>query len=922
MNSTMLEPDRVESTDSRIPVNYTYTPVLVDILQHLRASLVVSTYQAGKVLVIGAHSGQLAISIMDYDRPMGVAIGQDKIAIGAGSAIHFLNSNHAAASNVKPAGSHDGCFVPHTSRHTGKILVHDLGWGTDGLWVVNTLFSCLCTLDETHSFVPRWKPSFISQLADEDRCHLNGMAMEFGQPRFVSVLAQSDTAAGWRADKARSGCLIDVQSGETLASGLCMPHSPRIRNGELFVLNSGHGNLSRVDRSTGQLDPIESVPGYTRGLAFHGQFAFVGLSRIRETNVFGGLPISEHRDELCCGVAVIDMTTGKTVATFRFLSGVEEIFAVDVIPGFVNLAVGGANHAEKQNEIWIVPAKPPAHQLNDPSQSAVSLNSLKAQASKAHEEGRLQEALQGYELALKQSPDSPEILTLLGNLQQDLANPSAALACYQKSAELQPRQSHTQRNLGILYSAKNQPHRALHHFELAQKADPHPMNFVLGANLLPVIYDSKEQVQYWRDRLTSCVSNLVESGVTIDTADSMIPTSFYLAYQGENDRVLMEQLAKIYRGVQCCDSAKEGSWKPKGKKLRVGFVSAYFCQHTIGRLNLGVIQRLPRDEFEVTIIALASHNDQRSNEFRKAADHYVEVPRQPAKARKIIADLGLDILIFADVGMDSLSQTLCYSRMAPIQAATWGHPNTTGSPAIDYFISSDLAEPDDAQDHYSETLIRLPSLGVYYERPSLAGTRRDKAHFGLDPKRRVYLCPQTLFKFHPDFDEVLRGILEANPGGDLAIIRSSTPEWNEDLLHRWERVLPDARNRLKFLASQPRPEFLHLLSIADVILDPFPFCGGNTSFEAIAIGAPVVTLPGKYLRGRLTHAMYERMQFPGLIASSVEHYVELALQVANNDRVSREIKEAMIPSSTKLFECAVDVRAYSEMLKRIGRETL
>jgi uncharacterized protein (TIGR03032 family) len=143
---------------------------------------VVSTYQAGKVLVLRAHQGKLTISLMDYERPMGVAAGQGTIAIGSGSSIHFLRANHSVAPSVAPAGSHDGCFVPHTARHTGKILVHDLGWGTEGLWLVNTLFSCLCTLDDSHSFVPRWKPSFISNLADEDRCHLNGMASDRSLP--------------------------------------------------------------------------------------------------------------------------------------------------------------------------------------------------------------------------------------------------------------------------------------------------------------------------------------------------------------------------------------------------------------------------------------------------------------------------------------------------------------------------------------------------------------------------------------------------------------------------------------------------------------------------------------------------------------------------------------------------------------------
>jgi len=267
--------------------------------------------------------------------------------------------------------------------------------------------------------------------------------------------------------------------------------------------------------------------------------------------------------------------------------------------------------------------------------------------------------------------------------------------------------------------------------------------------------------------------------------------------------------------------------------------------------------------------------------------------------------------------MDSLSQTLCYSRLAPIQAATWGHPNTTGSPAIDYFISSDLAESEDAQDHYSETLIRLPSMGVYYERPVLAGPKHDKAHFGLDPQRRVYLCPQTLFKFHPDFDEVLRGILEADPVGDLVVIRSSTSQWNEDLLRRWERVLPDARNRVKFLASQPRPEFLHLLSVADVILDPFPFCGGNTSYEAIAVGTPVITLPGKYLRGRLTHAMYQRMQMTQPVATTPEDYVQLALQTATDASFRADLVQAIHQTGPTLFDNHDDVQAYETMLKQL-----
>lgn len=245
-------------SEPQMEVPYQFTPALPEILTHLNASLVVSTYQAGKVLVIGVHDQQLQISFLDFDQPMGIAAGREKIAIGTKSEIQFFQGNHRAAANIAPQGAFDGCFVAHTSRHTGRILGHDLAWGTEGLWIVNTLFSCLCTLDDKHSFVPRWKPTFISGLADQDRCHLNGLAMEHGRPRYVSALAETDTAAGWRADKAHSGCIIDMEDGQVLTRGLAMPHSPRIHNAELWVLDSGHGCLARVDRDSGQLTSVES----------------------------------------------------------------------------------------------------------------------------------------------------------------------------------------------------------------------------------------------------------------------------------------------------------------------------------------------------------------------------------------------------------------------------------------------------------------------------------------------------------------------------------------------------------------------------------------------------------------------------------------------------------------------------------------
>jgi uncharacterized protein (TIGR03032 family) len=239
---------------------------------------------------------------------------------------------------------------------TGDIHVHEMAWAGEELWLVNTLFSCLCTLDEGHSFVPRWRPPFITALAGEDRCHLNGLALEGGRPKYVTALAETDTPQGWRPNKATSGCLIDVPSGQTVARGFAMPHSPRVHQGRVWLLDSGTGRLVTVDPATGEVRAGAEQPGYTRGLALHGPYAFIGLSKIRETSTFGGMPIAERRESLRCGVGVVELATGRTVAHLEFQAGVDEIFAVEVLPGVRLPALSGPFPRRDGTEmIWTVP---------------------------------------------------------------------------------------------------------------------------------------------------------------------------------------------------------------------------------------------------------------------------------------------------------------------------------------------------------------------------------------------------------------------------------------------------------------------------------------------------------------------------------------------------------------------------------------
>jgi uncharacterized protein (TIGR03032 family) len=240
----------------------------------------------------------------------------------------------AVAAKLEPTGRHDACYLPRSSHFTGNIQIHEMAWGAgEELWVVNTRFSCLCTLDRSASFTPRWRPPFVSKLEPSDRCHLNGLGMVEGKPKYVTALGETDTMGGWRENKAKGGVVIDVDSGEVISRGLSMPHSPRWHASRLWICESGAGTFGFIDLKTGKYEPIAETPGFTRGLDFAGPFAFVGLSQVRESAVFSGIAITERlaEDERTCGVCVIDLRSGQVVALLRFETGVQEVFAVTLL---------------------------------------------------------------------------------------------------------------------------------------------------------------------------------------------------------------------------------------------------------------------------------------------------------------------------------------------------------------------------------------------------------------------------------------------------------------------------------------------------------------------------------------------------------------------------------------------------------------
>lgn len=320
---------------SESPFRSVNSPGFAGLLESLGITLLVTTYQAGKLMAVRAHEGRISTLLRGFERPMGLAVREPwQIALGTRNQVWLFRNAPDIAPQIQPAGKHDACYLPRLSYVTGDIRCHEMAWVGDELWIVNTFFSCLCTVASEYSFVPRWHPPFLPGPVPGDHCHLNGLAVSGGQARYVTALGETTTPEGWRPTKADGGIIIDVASGAVVSRGLSMPHSPRLHGGKLWVLESGTGQLQTVALDTGKPTVVAELPGFARGLAFCGPYAFVGLSKIRERSTFGNLPVAARGIELQCGIWVVDLRSGQVAQLMQFLAGVEEIFAVEVLAGF------------------------------------------------------------------------------------------------------------------------------------------------------------------------------------------------------------------------------------------------------------------------------------------------------------------------------------------------------------------------------------------------------------------------------------------------------------------------------------------------------------------------------------------------------------------------------------------------------------
>ncbi|NND81681.1 MAG: TIGR03032 family protein [Gammaproteobacteria bacterium] len=456
-------PDKKKTVSELLSSQHTTT--FPQLLKQANASLVVSTYQAGKLILLRAQENSLNTHFVSLPKPMGVAFANGRLSVGSGhQVIDYFNMANVGP-KVEPVNTHDAAFLPRQTHITGDIDIHEMGFDKDNeLWIVNTKMSCLCTVDLNHSIVPRWRPPFISGYDLTDRCHLNGLAMRDGKPRYVSALGTTDTPGGWRDNKAFGGMIMDIESNRMIADGLSMPHSPRWYRDKLWVLESGAGQLVTIDEQSGEKTVVAQVPGFCRGIDFVERYAVIGLSEVRETAVFAGLPLTEREQDRKCGVWIVDIEKGETVGFLVFSGGVQEIFSVQLVPwkypALLDLHDPLLRSSYSIPDEAIKDFTPP-----DPKQLKIE------QAIQHHRRKELDQAIAAYQGILQDDPENVTILYHLGVAYSDKERWDEAIDALNKALQQQPNHAEAHNSLGHAHAGKLDFDTAIKCYDAAIAAD-------------------------------------------------------------------------------------------------------------------------------------------------------------------------------------------------------------------------------------------------------------------------------------------------------------------------------------------------------------------------------------------------------------------------------------------------------------------
>lgn len=493
-------------------------------------------------------------------------------------------------------------------------------------------------------------------------------------------------------------------------------------------------------------------------------------------------------------------------------------------------------------------------------------------ANLLHDAGAEAEAETHLRLVLKANPDDAAAHNNLGSVLHAMGRGDEAETEFAHALRLAPTMPEARLNLGI--RARETGDVELTRTMLAGIGRSGPR--LLHDTALPAILANDADIDHWRKQYEQGLDALTERPASIvdPLAEIGQLPQFYLGYHGRDDRPLQEKLAAAL-SVACpslrfqAEHCKPGQWQP-GKRLRLGIVSRHLYNHTIGKLMQGLLAGLSQSGMDVFVFFLGQRNDEVSTRIA-ATSHSVRLPSRLDQARTTLAEARLDILLYPDIGMEPITYFLAHSRLAPLQMVTWGHPITSGLPSMDLFVSADSIEPVGAEVHYSEKLVRLPHPPLCYDRPPPVKPL-DVVRLGLQTGGKLVVCPQTLFKFHPQFDALVAMVLRATPSARLILIEGRA-DWRRHLTARFATTLPDVADRIDFVPRLSQHDFIGLCAAADLMIDIPHWAGGNTTLEGLSTGTPIVTLPGPFMRGRFTAGLLGKAGLQTLIASDTADYV-------------------------------------------------
>lgn len=544
-------------------------------------------------------------------------------------------------------------------------------------------------------------------------------------------------------------------------------------------------------------------------------------------------------------------------------------------------------------------------------------------------QGKLDEAIAYLQRGRIFAPNSVDLLYNLAGALKQKERWYEALDYYQQIIKIQPNYALAYQKCGEISVEDNQTEDAIAYFQklLSYQSD-NPIANRLCRLALPVLYDSEEEIGYWRYRYEEGLQKYIDSYdlskekfQKLALAGISYCTNFYLTYQAKNDLDLQRQYAEF---VQRMMAANYPQWTQKiempavGKdeKIRIGYISPNLKGHAGVAWSLGWLHHRDRSKFEVYSYFTGKSPDETTAQFQVESDYFRHIHESFEAICQQVRQDNLHILVFPDIGMDAQSLKLAVLRLAPIQCACWGHPITSGSPNVEYFLSGDLMEPENAQSHYSEILVRLPKLGFCYPKPQLPGTRKTRKDFNIPEDAIVYLACQSFYKYLPQHDCLFVEIAKRVPNAKFVFLCRTTPHIHVQFHQRLQKVFAtadlDVDRFCIMLPKQTGDDYLSVHLVSDIFLDSVGWSGGNTSLEAIACGLPIVTLPGEFMRGRHTYAMLKILAMEETIAQSESEYIDIAVRLAQTPDWRNDVVERMRSRHGDLYEDTTCVRALED----------